>query len=85
MVSSLLMKAKEQIKAVKEKTKVYGEKLRTKKIYRKCGCECDAWCYLFKKADGTYWWTCKECGKEERAKMSDITERQVIFLMEEVK
>ncbi len=82
---NMAAQAKNQILEIKEKTKVHGERLRIKKVLRKSGCKCeDALCYILKKGDGTHWWRCKECGEEVRAKRADVTERQVIFMMEEV-
>jgi len=75
--------AKDQILAIKQKTKVPGKQVQLKKILRKCDCVCNALCYLLKKEDGTHWWKCDECGKEVRAKKEDITNRVVIFMMEE--
>jgi len=75
--------AKDQILAIKEKTKQTGKQMQLKKVRRKGDCECNALCYLLKKEDGTHWWKCEECGKEVRAKKEDITNRVVIFMMEE--
>lgn len=81
---NMAVQFKDQILAIKEKTIVSGEKLRIKKIVRKSECECETLCYILKKKDGTHWWKCEECGKEVRAKKTDITESTVVFMLEKV-
>ena len=81
----MIHNAKDQILAIKEKTKLPGKQVHLKKIRRRSDCECEALCYLLKKEDGTHWWKCDECGKEVRAKKEDITSRVVIFMLEEKK
>jgi len=77
-------KARKQIIETKENTEIHGKRYKTKGMLRKSPCDCNAMCYIHKKKDGTYWWKCKECGEEVRAKRTDVTERQVIFMVDEI-